>query len=323
MQQSSAAVEWGPAQESLAQGLEGQSPKATHLQKKAFDAHLSLRGKNALTIDFEDCLCNEYLLKYIPESLDRKAVQGQVIEATDRLLKLLEKYDTKATFFVLGKVAENCPEYVKMLHESGHEISSHGYSHTVLYKLGKGGFEEELKRSTRLIKSITHEQPLGFRAPSFSLDQSTAWVYPLLEKYGYAYDSSIYPMRIMLYGVPKAPLVPYRPDLNDITRNDDSRPIIEFPLSVVKFWKNIPVSGGFYLRFFPSWFMDLSIGRISKSRPAIIYIHPWETYQKTIRVKAPLLSRFEAYHGINSSLHKLESLLQKYRFMPVRDVLSL
>ncbi len=210
-----------------------------------------------------------------------------------------------------------------MLHESGHEISSHGYSHTMLNKLGKDGFEEELKNSTRLIKSIIHEQPLGFRAPSFSLDQSTVWAYHLLEKYGYEYDSSIYPMRIMLYGVPKAPLVPYRPDIKDITRHDDNGPIIEFPLSVIKFWKNIPISGGFYFRFFPSWFMDLSIGQISKSRPVMLYIHPWETYQKTIQVKAPILSRFEAYHGINSSLDKMENLLQKHRFMPVRDVLNL
>lgn len=276
-----------------------------------------------MTIDFEDCLCNEFLLKHIPESLDLKVVQSQVIEATDRLLRLLDKYDTRATFFVLGKVADNCPEYVKMLHESGHEISSHGYSHTVLSKLGKDGFEEELDRSTHLIKSITREQPLGFRAPSFSLDQSTAWAYPLLKKYGYEYDSSIYPIKNILYGVAKAPLVPYRPDLSDITRNNDDGPIIEFPLSVIKFWMNVPISGGFYLRFFPSWFMDLSIGRVSKSRPVMLYIHPWETYQDTIRVRAPMLSMFEAYHGINSSINKLESLLQKHRFMPVRDVLGL
>lgn len=278
---------------------------------------------NALSIDFEDCLCNEFLLKYIPNDFNREVIEHQVIEATDQLLKLLNKYDTKATFFVLGKVAEKYPDYIKLLYESGHEIGSHAYSHTTLHKLGKDKFETELKLSTQLIKSITNEQPLGFRAPSFSIDQSTVWAFDLLDKYGYRYDSSIFPIKTMLYGVPNAPIIPYRPCLNDITKNDIDGRIIEFPITVIKSIKNIPVAGGFYLRMLPYGFLNLAIGNISKKRPVIIYIHPWETYKNTPKLQAPMIMKFEAYHGINSSLSKLERLISKYKFTRIRDVLNL
>jgi peptidoglycan-N-acetylglucosamine deacetylase len=279
--------------------------------------------KNALSIDLEDCLCNEFLLRHIPADIDRSIVDDQVIKATDALLKLLDKYHTKATFFVLGEIAAKHPDYIKMLHDGGHEIGSHTYSHTTLHKLGQKRFEEELKVSTHLIKSIIHEQPVGFRAPSFSVDQSTAWAFDLLEKYGYKYDSSIFPVKTMLYGVPKALTMPYRPSLADITKNDPGGKIIEFPLSVVSSVMNIPVSGGFYLRCLPGPLLRFSIGHINKKKPAIIYIHPWEIYTDTIRVKSPPFVQFEAYYGIRSTYHKLEMLLKKYEFEPVRSVLNI
>jgi polysaccharide deacetylase family protein (PEP-CTERM system associated) len=279
--------------------------------------------KNALSIDFEDCLCNEFLLKYIPEDFDKKKTEDQVLEATDRLLKLLDKYDTKATFFVLGKLAKNYPDYIKMLDEAGHEIGSHGYSHTPLYKLGKDAFEKELQVSTDLLKSITHKQPLGFRAPSFSINQSTSWAFELLEKYGYKYDSSVFPIRVILYGIPNAPLTPYRPDIHDISKNDPNGKIIEYPMTVMKTVTNIPIAGGFYFRFFPRWFIDLSIGHTAKSRSVLLYVHPWESYKNTPRLNAPLLYKFEAYYGIDPSFKKLEMLLGKYKFEPIRNQLSI
>jgi polysaccharide deacetylase family protein (PEP-CTERM system associated) len=278
--------------------------------------------KNALSIDLEDCLCNEFLLKYMAKDFDMNKVYDQVTPATDGLLKLLDKYDVKATFFILGKVAEKIPEYIKLLHEAGHEIGSHGYSHTMLNKLGKAGFEDEIKRSTVILRSVTGEQPLGFRAPSFSLDQSTAWALEILEKYGYCYDSSIFPIRSPLYGVPKAPLIPYKPAMNDITQHDPDGKITEFPISVLKSFTNIPMAGGFYLRSLPSWFLNYSVMQINKDRPVIVYIHPWETYRDTIRLKASPLAQFEAYFGIKSTLNKMERLFSKYKFAPVREVLN-
>lgn len=197
------------------------------------------------------------------------------------------------------------------------------YSHNTLHKLGKTQFEEELKKSTDLLISIIHERPIGFRAPSFSVDQSTCWVFGLLKKYGYKYDTSIFPFKTMLYGVSGCPLTPYKPSINDVSRHDPEGEIIEFPMTVIKIGKNIPIAGGFYLRVLPFWFLKFAIGRINKKRPAVIYIHPWETFKDTPRLNVPHHIKFEAYYGINSAMYKLEELLKEFEFAPIKEVLDL
>lgn len=126
----------------------------------------------------------------------------------------------------------------------------------------------------------------------------------------------------MLYGEPKAPLIIYKPSRDDVTVNDPHGDIIEFPMTVINFGANIPIAGGFYLRVLPLWFLKHSIKHVNKKRPAIIYIHPWETYPKTPRLKLPLFSRFVAYYGINSSLSKLEDLLREFNFTNVQEIID-
>lgn len=274
---------------------------------------------NALCVDLEEWWCSEFLTKYLPEEKEE-----QVVEAVMPLLELLDKHNTKATFFVLGIVAEKHPELISAIHEKGHEIASHGYSHKTLYELGEEKFEEEIEKSVRLLKSITGEKPIGFRAPSFSLDNSTKWALKVLIENGFKYDASIFPIKTNLYGVPKAPLYPYRPLLEDVTKEDTNSSIIEFPMTVLKLGINIPVAGGFYLRVLPFWFVKWALRRVNKERPAIIYVHPWETYSKTPRLRnAPLFSKFVTYYGIHSTLEKFELLLQEFEFSPVKEVLSI
>jgi peptidoglycan-N-acetylglucosamine deacetylase len=273
--------------------------------------------KNALVIDLEHWYSNEFLTEYLPaEKVD------QDIEAVMPILDLLDKYNVRATFAVLGTFAERHPELIKLIHDNGHEIQSHAYSHKTLHELGKDAFEDEIKRSIYLLESITGEGPIGFRAPSFSIDNSTKWAFEILEKYGFKYDSSIFPIKTMLYGEPKAPISIYRPSREDITEHDSKGEIIEFPMTVIKFGTNIPLAGGFYLRVLPLWFLIFGIRHINKKRPAIVYIHPWETYPKTPRLKLPLFSRFIAYYGINSSLSKVEGLLKEFRFTNIKEVLG-
>ena len=271
---------------------------------------------NALVVDLEHWYSNEFLTEYLPtEKVD------QVPESVKPILDLLDKYNINATFAVLGSVAEKHPELVKEIHETGHEIASHACSHKTLYELGKDAFEDEIKRSVDLLESITGERPVGFRAPSFSIDNSTKWAFDVLEKYGFEYDASIFPIKTMLYGVPDAPLHIYKPSKEDITKHDPNGKIVEFPMTVLKIGKNIPIAGGFYLRVLPLWFLKAGIRNVNKNRPAIIYIHPWETYPKTPRLKIPLFSRFVAYYGINSALKKFEGLLKEFEFKPIREVL--
>lgn len=274
---------------------------------------------NALCIDLEHWWCNEFLTKYLPKEKD-----DQIEEAVRPILSLLDRYYTKATFFVLGIVAEKHPEVVQEIYSKGHEIASHAYSHKTLYELGEARFEEEIKKSVRLLKSITGEKPIGFRAPSFSLDNSTRWALKVLIENGFKYDASIFPIKTNLYGVPKAPLHPYRPLLEDITKENANSSIVEFPMTVLKLGINIPVAGGFYLRVLPFWFVKWALRRVNRERPAIIYIHPWETYPKTPRLRnAPLFSKFVTYHGIHSTLAKFEHLLQEFKFSPVKEVLDI
>jgi polysaccharide deacetylase family protein (PEP-CTERM system associated) len=271
---------------------------------------------NALVVDLEHWHSNEFLTDYLPaEPVD------QIPESVQPILDLLGSYNVRATFAVLGSVAEKHPELVKKIYDQGHEIASHAWSHKTLYVLGKEEFEDEIRRSVDLLTSITGERPVGFRAPSFSIDNSTKWAFEILEKYRFKYDASVFPIKTMIYGVPNAPLHIYRPSKADITKEDPLGNIIEFPMTVLKMGKNIPIAGGFYLRVLPLWFLRYGIRAVNKDRPAIIYIHPWETYSRTPRLKVPMFSKFVAYYGINSALKKLEGLLNEFEFASIRDVL--
>lgn len=272
---------------------------------------------NALVIDLEHWHCIE-LLRNCPleDPVD------QVPEAVRPILNLLDKYKTKATFAVLGTVAEQHPELVEEIYNNGHEIASHAWSHKTLHELGKDAFEDEIKKSVNLLQSITGEKPIGFRAPSFSIDNSTKWAFEILEKYGFKYDASVFPIKTRLYGVPNAPLHIYRPAKEDITIDDTNGAIVEFPMTVLKHGMNIPIAGGFYLRLLPTWFLKYGIGEVNKSRPAIVYVHPWEIYSGTPRMKIPWSSSFITYYGIGSAIKKLEVLIDAFKFEPIRDLLN-
>lgn len=273
---------------------------------------------NALVVDLEHWHSSEFLSDYLPED-----PVDQILESVQPILDLLDMHNVKATFAVLGSVAEKHPKLVKEIHDCGHEIASHAWSHRTLHALGKEEFDDEIRKSVDLLTSITGERPIGFRAPSFSIDNSTKWAFEILEKYGFEYDASIFPVKTMLYGVPDAPLHIYRPSKADITKEDPNGKIIEFPMTVLKMGKNIPIAGGFYLRILPLWILKYGIRETNKKRPAIIYIHPWETYRRTPRLKIPLFSRFVSYYGSGSALNKLDALLKEFSFVPIKRLLDL
>lgn len=273
---------------------------------------------NALRIDLEYWYSDTFVQSYPADHADE-----QIPESVIPILELLDRHNTKATFAVLGVVAERYPELVKAIFDNGHEIASHCYSHKLLHQLGKEEFEQEIIRSVHLLLSITGERPIGFTAPSYSLSNSTRWALEILHKHGFKYDASIFPIKTFLYGEPKAPLYPYRISRDDVTKEDANGDIIEFPLTVLKLGINIPVAGGFYLRVLPSWFLEFALKKVNQTRPGIVYIHPWETYLKTPRVnRMPYLYRFINYYGIGKALEKLERLLTRFKFKPIREVLS-
>ncbi|HMK47932.1 MAG TPA: polysaccharide deacetylase family protein [Methanocella sp.] len=271
---------------------------------------------NALAVDLEEWHSNDFLTGYLPEEKE-----DQIVESVIPLMALLDSYRTRATFSVLGTVAERHPDLIRKIYDRGHEIASHACSHRTLHELGRDKFEQEIVRSVRMLEAITGEKPIGFRAPNFSINHSTAWAFDILERHGFRYDASIFPLKTTLYGVPEAPLGIYRPSRANIAKHDPEGRIVEFPATVLKLGVKVPISGGFYLRLLPRDFLKWGIERVNRTRPAILYIHPWELYPRTPRLQMPAINRFEAYCGINSSMNKLEALLNAFEFRPIRDVL--
>lgn len=274
---------------------------------------------NALAIDTEEWFHSELLGGQRPPIF-------QVCEATQQVLDLLDRQQVKASFFIVGEVAERHPDLVRKIVERGHEIGCHGFSHHPLWKLDEDLFREEMKRFHRVMKDILGKvQIKGFRAPCFSIDHRTTWALKVLVDFGYQYDASIFPVKLNPhYGVKGAPLRPYRISLEDIRQEDPASPLMEFPTVPLKLWKlKIPIAGGFYLRLFPSSFLGWGLQRINRVQPFLLYFHPWEGFSETPRLNLPLVNRFISYYGIKTALKKMEFILNRFKFSRLDQVLGL
>lgn len=274
---------------------------------------------NALTIDLEEWYHSELVG-------GRRSSLSQAEGATRPLLKLLDQYDTKATFFVVGELAEKNPALIQSIFEKGHEIGCHTFTHQLVWNMSESLFREELDRFNSVVSKILGKIKMkGFRAPCFSIDNRNRWALRVLADFGYQYDSSIFPLKINpLYGVRGAPTSPYRISLEDVKQEDPHSPLMEFPFTPLKIGGcNIPISGGFYLRALPLSFLGWGLRRINQDQSFLVYIHPWEGFEETPRFKLPLYSRVISYYGITSVLRKFEYLLQHFKFTRMDQLLGL
>jgi len=274
---------------------------------------------NALSIDLEEWYHSELVE-------GRRSSSPQVGEATRPILDLLDRYQTKASFFVVGELAEQNPDLIKTIFERGHEIGCHTFSHTLVWNLDENLFREEMEHFHSVLEKILGKVEIkGFRAPCFSIDNRNTWALKVLLDFGYRYDASIFPLKINpLYGVRGAPTRPYRISLEDVRKEDPRSPLMEFPLCPLKIGRlKIPISGGFYLRALPLPFLFWGLRRINRTQPFLVYFHPWEGYEETPRFKLPIYKRIISYYGIPSALRKLEFLLKHFRFARVDQVLEL
>ena len=271
---------------------------------------------NILTIDVEDWYMDTDISTW-------DCYEDRTVESTNKILKILNELNIQATFFVLGYVAEHFPGLVEEIKDKGHEIATHGYSHTSIKKQTPSEFEMDLLKSIRTLEQITKDKIRGHRACEFTISEETSWAIDIMKKNGLKYDSSIFPVKTPLYGVPTATLYPYHISSSNITRDNPEEDFLEFPLSVYKIpivHKNIPIAGGFYLRLFPYWFIKHAIRKINKiGQPAIFYIHPWE-----FDPKQPRIEELKGYHYYN--LHRTETkfkkLLKDFKFVSVREEIS-
>jgi len=275
---------------------------------------------NALSIDVEEYFQVEAFADVISPK-DWDTFDSRVVQNTEKILFLLEKYGIKATFFCLGWVAKRYPYLIKKIVHQGHEIGSHGFSHRSLFRLTPKEFYKEAYTSKIILEDISGQLVRGFRAPTYSITDRTLWALEILAEIGYEYDSSIFPIRHDLYGFPKAPRFPFQVVLKGRTLN-----LIEFPLSTVTFGRiNWPVAGGGYFRLFPYKLTRFFLMRINQreEKPFIFYLHPWEFDPAQPRVKSiPFKSRLRHYVNLTKTENKFKRLLEDFRFAPVGSIIQ-
>ena len=267
---------------------------------------------NALTIDLEDWYHGLTRTMHTPERWPSLTPRAE--ESTAHLLDLLAEEGVHATFFVLGDLARQSPALVRRIAEAGHELGSHGYSHRPIRGLTPAEFREELDRTGDLIAQASGAAVLGFRAPQFSIDQRCPWAFQVLVEAGYHYDSSVFPVKTLLYGYPGANRQPYRP-LPDAD-------LVEYPLATVRLaGVTLPVAGGVYNRWLPAHFTRWAVRRLNcQGVAAVLYLHPWELDRQQPRIPVSPRERLTHY-GRRASLEgKLRHLFHDFEFAPLGEV---
>jgi len=270
---------------------------------------------NALTVDLEDWyhVCGA---RGTADVRAWEAYESRVVQNTDRVLSLLRIIGVRATFFVLGYLAEREPTLIRTVAREGHEIATHGHFHQRLFELSPEEFEEDLLASLEAIRAAAGTPVLGYRAPEWSIRRHTFWALPILRRNGIRYDSSMVPMTRM--GDRTFPPLP-------CSIPTESGEIREFPLTTFRYLgEHLPFTGGLPLRIAPFWFIDTMIRRKNRAGQAVVvYIHPWEFDREQPRIDLPLSRRFMHYFNLASTRPKLAGLLRRFRFGTIRDALGL
>jgi len=273
---------------------------------------------NILTVDLEEWFVVENLRDVIARE-EWDDLPERVEKNTREILSLFDDYHVRATFFVLGWVAEKYPQIIKEISIAGHEIGCHSYYHRRVDTLDRDEFKRDTEMAVNAILKATGITPVGYRAPSWSINSSIRWAFEVLAELGFEYDSSLFPIAHDLYGEPDAPTGTFRMQL------DSGMTLYEVPASTIKiFGKNFPVGGGGYLRHGPLWFTSWMIKRLNAENcPAVLYIHPWEIDREHPKLDGlNALQKYRQYGSISTLMLKLEKLFRKFDFYSARDYLG-
>ena len=273
---------------------------------------------NLLGIDFEDWYHPELVQKYVKD----KKHEPRMFKGIDKILDMLRKNDTLATFFVVGELLESNPEIFDKIVENEHEIAFHTMYHT---RIDSPDFKQSFPKEIAKFSELTNKKSKGFRAPTFSLNETSSWIIDSLSKFDYIYDSSVVPAKTDLYGLPNAQHGPYRISGDSLENDTVDGKLIEFPLLVTKFLgKKIPAAGGFYLRTLPMRVIKNAIRQYEKQEiPASFYIHSWElTPEYMPKIKLPFKENFATYHNINKAYNRMDELLKQFEFTSFSNYIS-
>jgi polysaccharide deacetylase family protein (PEP-CTERM system associated) len=266
------------------------------------------------SVDVEDYFQVEAFSRVVDRA-DWPSYSSRVEDNTRRILDLLEKHNVHATFFILGWVADRYPALAREIVERGHEPACHSFWHRLVYKLTPAEFRADTLHAKTAIQQATGMEVFGYRAPSYSVTKQSLWALDILAELGFTYDSSVFPIRHDIYGIPDAPRTPYEV-------STPSGSITEWPITTFRVGgtHNWPIGGGGYLRILPFWYTSMGMNRaLAEDIPMIVYTHPWEVDPAQPRIRAPLKSRLRHYTQLDTTYDKLERLLSLERFTSFRD----
>ncbi|WP_417621878.1 XrtA system polysaccharide deacetylase [Parasphingorhabdus sp.] len=255
---------------------------------------------NAMSVDIEDWF-QVGAFETVIDRGDWDHLEHRVARSSAAVLELFEEAAIKATFFVLGWVAERNPQLMKQIVAAGHEIASHGYDHARVFTLTPDQFRADLDRSRKILEDTSGHKVAGYRAPNFSIDQRTPWAHEILAEQGYTYSSSVAPINHDHYGWAGSPRFAWKP----VIQSD----LIELPVTTVKLGNRIlAAGGGGFFRLMPYQFYKQSIRKMHRDdgRGAIFYFHPWEIDPDHPRVNnAPIRSKIRHYTNLKQMRTKL------------------
>jgi polysaccharide deacetylase family protein (PEP-CTERM system associated) len=289
-----------------------ESPDAhLPLQRSALDSVDLPLARCALTVDLEDWFHGLDLDPTHWPGLERRAVAS-----TSRLLDMLAVHRVRATFFVLGRIAEAHPELIERILAEGHEIGSHGHDHQFVYRQTPDAFAWDLDASLQALRRAGAPEVVSYRAPYFSITRASLWALDRLAQAGIVRDSSIMPARNPRYGIPSAPIGPYA------IQTAMGRALVELPVSCLAAGRlRLPFGGGFYLRFLPLALIRAAIRHtLRQGRPVVFYLHPWELDPEQPRISLPAQIAATRYYRLGSTARKLTALLEEFRWTTLGEV---
>ena len=271
---------------------------------------------NAMTVDVEDYFQASAFDRLVSRQ-SWSARESRVVRNTRALLEFFDRRQVRGTFFILGWVAERFPSLVSEIASCGHELASHGFHHQLLYTLTPDQFREDVRRAKAAIEDAGGRQVRGYRAPSFSIVESSLWALDVLIEEGHTYDASIFPIHHDRYGIPGAPRTAHV-----IKRGAGS--IVEIPGSTVRVGSsNLPIAGGGYFRLLPYAVTKWGISRVNAAgEPVVFYIHPWEIDPEQPRLPVSRLTALRHYSNLDDTLNRLERMVGDFAFDTIAATLE-
>ncbi len=268
---------------------------------------------NALTIDVEDYFQVSAFAPYIARA-QWPLCECRVERNVERILLMLDEQKTRATFFTLGWIAKRYPQLMRRLVDAGHELASHGYGHQRASDLSAAEFSADVVRAKALLEDLSGQEVKGYRAPSFSIGEANLWAFDCLQRAGYRYSSSIYPIRHDHYGMPDAPRFAHRVGSG----------MLELPVTTARFFdRNWPASGGGYFRLLPYAVSRWLLQKVNQrdGQPTIFYFHPWEIDPGQPRIAGiDARTRFRHYVNLQHTEGRLRRLLADFRWGRMDEV---